>query len=86
MIAYGYPELIDPTPGDSFMMMTAEWRKEMEQKFSNPEDGSFMPDKLDALTQELADYLYEISNGAPGEEMKQLFKLLEEGGKPENWD
>lgn len=50
MIAYGYPELIDPTPGDSFMMMTAEWRKEMEEKYSNPEDGSFMPENLDKLT------------------------------------
>jgi hypothetical protein len=45
MIAYGYPELIDPTPGDHIMMMLAGWRKEMEQKYSN-EDGNWMPEKL----------------------------------------
>jgi len=33
MIAYGYPELMDPTPADGLMMQLGEFRKQLREKF-----------------------------------------------------
>jgi hypothetical protein len=34
----------------------------------------------------LKDHFYEMSNGAPGEEINEFFNILEELGVPESWE
>jgi hypothetical protein len=57
----------------------------MEKKYSN-EDGNYMPDKIDALLGELEDYVFMMSNGAPGEELKELIRLVRDAGVPQDWE
>jgi len=70
MIAYGYPEMINPTPGDGFILSLGEWRKNYEAQF--PEFESELTIRY------LLEHIEQM--GAPKDVIQGLRKYLEKAG------
>jgi hypothetical protein len=73
MIAYGYPEFLDPTPADGMMMALSEFRKELEAKYADNFDNAL-------VVNDLREHLSFLMEGAPPGALKEIFGGLENAG------
>ena len=56
MIAYGHPEMIDPTPADGLMMMLKPFRKELEEKYIDGVNA----ENAQQVAQDIIDHIKEM--------------------------
>jgi hypothetical protein len=73
MIAYGYPEFMDPSPATSLMMMLMEFRQELAQKFEQ-----LTPDNAGEIVDEIVQHLVNMMGEPPAGIIEGLKEGLEE--------
>ena len=72
MIAYGYPELIDPKPSTMLMMELQGFRKELKEKH-----GEWTAANEEAIVIDFVEHLMQLGGGAPEDFMNQFKEAFE---------